>query len=45
MEKEKKQKYEAPTTSVVELKPTGILCQSGGIYDPNDYSDGGEYEI
>ena len=43
MKKEKKQKYEAPTTSVVDLKPTGILCVSGevlmyGLDDPNDYS-------
>jgi hypothetical protein len=43
METKRYEFYEAPTTTVVELKFEGIICQSGG--DPQDYSDpfsGGE---
>lgn len=38
-----KELYEAPTTEVVELAIHGIICASQrGIYDPNDYENGGD---
>lgn len=40
-----KETYEEPTTVVVDIRPEGVICLSGGINDPNDYSDGGEMDF
>lgn len=39
-----KQIYEAPATDIVDVKPHGVLCQSGFglLYNPEDYDDGGD---
>ena len=40
-----KETYEAPAIIFVDVRPEGFICLSGGINDPNDYSDGGEMDI
>jgi hypothetical protein len=41
MKEEGKSYYEAPATTVVEVKIVGVVCQSlpdGALLDPNDYT-------
>ena len=40
MNKEDKLIYEAPTSSVFEVKVEGVICTSG-LDNPNDYPGGG----
>ncbi len=43
MIKKSKELYETPEIIVVGLKSRRVLCQSpAGVYDPNDYEDGGD---
>ena len=45
MKEEGKSYYEAPATTVVEVKTEGVICQSlveDVLQDPNDYIDGGD---
>ena len=39
----RKELYEAPSTSVVDVRFEGIICQSqGGLGAPNNYNNGGD---
>ena len=42
MESKDKDLYEAPTILVVEAKTEGIVCASGGDYDPFNNNGGSE---
>ena len=42
MELEDKETYEAPTTLIVEVHSEGIVCASGGDYDPFNNNGGNE---
>ncbi|MBQ9462325.1 MAG: hypothetical protein IJU68_01545 [Bacteroidales bacterium] len=42
MERKDKIMYEAPTTTIVDVKFEGVICLSGGLDDPADYNNGGD---
>ena len=41
MKTEQNQLYECPITEVIEVKPEGVICQSG-LRKLNDYDNGGD---